>query len=864
MNQALQAKARLAGHVRPRRSAAALGALLALACLVAPPAANAAPFIWDQDQDKLDDRAESVHLSGYSFSFENQDTTGLQRIEVLHDGLGLLYGVYVVFDHAPTPLDLITLNVLGMPVHFVYEGATAVRSLASFEQLQSAAALPGVERIEAVPVFYPQVREGAAGIALRDPTEQVFPTWAGTGGADGSGVVLAILDTGINDAPDGFYPGHESLIGRCLGGAEFTHGDSLFDTPRGGSINPVDRGGVLTNAHGTHVAGIAVGSGGPSGYAEGMAPGARFADVKVLSDAGSGTGVAEGLDWCIHNRTRVWGAVGYQGIQVVNLSLSSSDESDGTDVVSRLADRAVELGIVVVASMGNGGHDHFTPSPAGAGRVLAVGAMDDQHSAIHGDDLWCSFGNYGPRASDGDGDAFDEEKPDLLAPGVSVLSADGSLSSDGAQYQRLSGTSMSSAFVAGAVAALRSAYPSLGPDPIAAVLRATARRELGGVPAGEGGADPRWSSPRGFGVLDLYAAALEIGQPERSQVAHLDLSASATAVQAVLLTQRERGAAVFRFERAPDEGGTPGTFAAVDSVTAAGDSSLASAVNRTAYARSWTVPEEERGVAFWYRVSFDEGGAHDQSHARRFTSPSGPPVATIELVVVHNACDHDLVGNVTAGGASGNLSGTTASGGPSFTMPGTSAAVSSDWVTGTSTTGNVAWTFHIDVPPGSAEAFLPPSTSTPWVLRVSEGGYLNRSGRITGFRIVWHAPGGDVTYEGGPMPLVTVEGSSEMASVPQTTLGVGPGPGASAVRYGPNPVAAGGTVTFAVPGAPQKGLEVYDLAGRRVAGLDFAPSSGGAVATWQTRGPSGHPLPAGLYVARVGDGAAVRVVVLGR
>jgi starch synthase (maltosyl-transferring) len=38
----------------------------------------------------------------------------------------------------------------------------------------------------------------------------------------------------------------------------------------------------------------------------GVAPGARFVDVKVLNDAGTGTEVGEGIDWCIHNRARDW------------------------------------------------------------------------------------------------------------------------------------------------------------------------------------------------------------------------------------------------------------------------------------------------------------------------------------------------------------------------------------------------------------------------------------------------------------------------------------------------------------------------------------------------------------------------------
>src|SRR4030095_12195609 len=197
---------------------------------------------------------------------------------------------------------------------------------------------------------------GAAAIGVRDPSHSVFPTAADVGAPAGEGIVVAILDTGINDAPDGAYPGHEALLGRFLGGAQFRGGDSTLDTPRDGSINPVDRGGEATRAHGTHVAGIVLGDGGATGYVPGVAPGARFVDVKALEDTGLGTGIPEALDWCLHNRSRAWGAdPAPPGTDATHLSLGRLDSSDGNDVASRLAQKAAALGIVVVASTGNDG-----------------------------------------------------------------------------------------------------------------------------------------------------------------------------------------------------------------------------------------------------------------------------------------------------------------------------------------------------------------------------------------------------------------------------------------------------------------------------------------------------------------------------
>jgi subtilase family protein len=847
--------------------------LVLLASLTAPPIAHAGqPFIWDDDGDGLDDRMESVQLLGYRYSFEGADTLARQRFEVERTVGNLVYGVYVVFKSPPSLTDLATLGALGMPSLHRFEAIPAVRSVATFAQAQAAKALLlSVERIEVVPLLYPATREDAASVGAVDPSEQVFPTWAGVGGGTGHGVVVAILDTGINDAAEGPYPGHESLVGRRVGGAVFTYGDSAFDTPRDGSVDPVDRGGPITHDHGTHVAGIVLGSGGGSGYAPGLAPAAEFVDVKVLDDAGFGTGVAEALDWCIHNRSRNWGggAAG-QGMQVINLSLSSLDESDGNDVPSRLAARATELGIVVVASVGNESADHHIPSPAGGDGVLAVGAYDAQRTPRADDDVFASFSDRGPRASDGDLQTADEQKPDLVAPGVAVLSADGDLTSDGTHYKRMSGTSMAAAVVSGAVAALRSEFPSLAVANITALLHSTARRVMSGVPSGPAGSDPRWRAAIGWGALDLYAARLELLQPERSQVRRLALVADTTHVTATLWTQRERGASYFVLERAPDAGGAPGAFVSVDSVATAGDSSLA--VNDlTAYVMTRGVPLEEHGVPFWYRISFTEGDRRRHQRvryntpARRFTSPVGTSAATIQVRVVHDAYDHDIDAAVRVGGSTGLRSGPGASvlSSLTFPLPGTSGSVSSDWVTGVSTTGTIAWDFAIEVPAGAADAFLPPSSMAPWRLEVAEGGYLNRSGRIESYQIVWHGPSGDETFPGWPLPLPTVEGQTVVALVPQGAIGVTAPSTPVSFSASPSPVRAGRSVTFVASGLDPGPARVFDLGGRIVASMPFVPEGGHWVARWNTSLASRTSPRVGVYFVRAGFSTA-RIVVLGR
>jgi hypothetical protein len=848
-----------------RRARASVTTALAIVALLACAftRAHASPYVWDDNENRIDDRIETVNLLGISLSFENQDPSNLQRFLVTNGPSGLLYGVFVIYDHTPSASDVLTLTLLGMPVQYRFVSVPAIRSVATFAQIQSLAATPGIDRIEAAPLLYPMNRAGTGAIGVRDPSGSVFPTTAEAGAPQGDGEVVAILDTGINDAPDGSYPGHESLIGRCVGGAVFAGADSSSNTPVTGSVNPVDRGGAATDDHGTHIAGIIAGDGGPSGYAKGVAPHARFADVKVISDLGIGTGVPEALDWCIQNRTRNWGAgPAYTGIDVINLSLSSTDLSDGNDIAAKLATIAAQQGIVVVAAMGNEGHAAYVPSPASGDGVLAVGAFDDQRTPASDDDLWAFFDNYGPRASDGDLNTYDEQKPDLLAPGVAVLSADGSLSSDGAQYHRVSGTSQAAAFVSGAAALLRSAEPSLTPAEIGDLLRATAHRYLS-TPPSQGGPDPRWSSTIGFGVIDVYAALLEAQQPQRSQVRRFGLTVEgSSSLLARLWTQREMGATHFVFERAPDQSGAPGAFAPYDSVAATGDGSLLDATNLQAYSRSWPVPALELGTPFWYRVSYSEAGHRYDSPALRFASPVGTSVATIEVEIAHNAYDTDIDASVVLDPLSGAMNSPQSS--IVFPLPASSGAVSSEWVSGTSLFGNVKWTFRLEVPAGVADAYLPPNGANPWRLDVHEEGFLNRSGRVTAFRVIDHAPGGDATYEGGPVPQQTAEGFTVSAFVPSPTVGVAPVPGSLATRFGPNPVAAGGRIDFVRARAPDAPLEVFDLSGRRVARAPFHGGAGSYRASWITTDATGQPLPAGLYLARVGREPASRVIVVAR
>jgi serine protease AprX len=232
------------------------------------------------------------------------------------------------------------------------------------------------------------------------------------------------------------------------------------------------------DGHGTHVASIAAGR--PmDGSSGGVAPGAALVGVKVLDSRGSApmSRVAQGIDWCVQNRDSY-------GIRVINLSLGSSSGSDGTDVVSRSVDAAVAAGITVVCAAGNSGSQTLTVGSPGAARgAIAVGAVADPD---RGGVYVASWSSRGP-SRDG------RVKPDIMAPGVGIVAAKAN-SHD--QYVAYSGTSMASPFVAGFVALMLEAAPTLTPADVYQDITQTARDE------GPVGPDNDF----GYGLLDGVAA----------------------------------------------------------------------------------------------------------------------------------------------------------------------------------------------------------------------------------------------------------------------------------------------------------------------------------------------------------------------
>jgi subtilisin family serine protease len=331
-----------------------------------------AAWMWDANSNKVDDRIEQVEAQGPLAARVGQLAGGRLRFALNQVTAPYLYGVYVGFDHHPSDADAAAIAATGAPVQVRYRSIDYIRSEITATQAFAIAGLPGVTRVETIPILY-AVNDNASRILRARSSAVSFPSAWKDLGLTGKGVVVGIMDTGVNDAADGTYPGHESLRGKFVGGGNFFSGQPALNTPIDQSENPEARS-TRGTYHGTHVAGTAIGSGGPNGQLNGgepgafagMAPDARLVDLKVLSDAGLGFGAADGLDWAIHHRFDSWGLTGpdsvYRGVDVLNLSLGGTDNLMALTPERRRERGAPARGIAPGAATGNDGNTNWIPT----------------------------------------------------------------------------------------------------------------------------------------------------------------------------------------------------------------------------------------------------------------------------------------------------------------------------------------------------------------------------------------------------------------------------------------------------------------------------------------------------------------------
>jgi minor extracellular serine protease Vpr len=250
-------------------------------------------------------------------------------------------------------------------------------------QAADLASVPGVTAVYPVePVSLPPSSSGT--ISPDDlgsnPMIGVDPNTGGVGALDGSGVKVAVIDSGIDytnpDLGGCFGPGC-----KVAGGFDLV-GNSYDDTPTDPGYQPIPHpspdpapcdpniGG--NGGHGTHVAGIiGAKAAGPTGVT-GVAPGVTLLAFKVFGCNGSTAddNIVAALEMAYN-----------AGAQVVNMSLGEDYASWPESPAAQASDLLVGKDVVVVAAEGNAGGVNSAlfsgGSPSVGNGVIAVGSIDN-------------------------------------------------------------------------------------------------------------------------------------------------------------------------------------------------------------------------------------------------------------------------------------------------------------------------------------------------------------------------------------------------------------------------------------------------------------------------------------------------------
>jgi serine protease AprX len=264
-----------------------------------------------------------------------------------------------------------------------------------------------------------------------------FPNWwikavgAENLSYNGSGVSVAVLDTGIYSHPDLNIVNESAFTGGVNG--------DLF-------------------GHGTHAAGI-IGSSGISSGGEyrGVAPGVSLIDARISNSSGTilDGHIIEAIEWA----SQPSGA----DADIISMSFGGDQFNTNPSIWNAISNASDTYGTIFVASAGNSGPTYYTAStPASHPDVISVGATDINNNLAY-------FSSWGPSLTY-------IGYPDVVAPGVNIISTSSPNSvlekemkflgdffdfSGSADYIPLSGTSMSCPMVAGAIAILKNAYPNI-------------------------------------------------------------------------------------------------------------------------------------------------------------------------------------------------------------------------------------------------------------------------------------------------------------------------------------------------------------------------------------------------------------------
>jgi len=384
--------------------------------------------------------------------------------------------VIIQFNQAPTKQELKLLGPYGQ-VKKQFTSVNAIHMAVPVSQISTIAGYPWV-------AYVTPNRPTTSSLDIVTKTVNAPMAWAT--GLDGSGIGVAIIDSGVASKLD--LMTSNGAASRIVYSQSFVAG-----------LDASDQYG-----HGTHVAGI-VGSNGASSSGpnfkrdfKGIAPNVNILNLRVLDANGSGniSDVISAIDQVIQLQSTY-------NVRVMNLSIGTPVyESYTLDPLCQAVEGAWKAGIVVVTAAGNYGRSNTMgvngygtiASPGNDPYVITVGSMKTNGTPIRSDDSIASYSSKGPTAYD-----F-IVKPDLVAPGnnvVSLMAPNSTIAAEfpaalvqnsyyevnaapgnSTDYIQLSGTSMATPVVSGAAALMLQRQPSLTPDQVKARLMKTATKVL--------------------------------------------------------------------------------------------------------------------------------------------------------------------------------------------------------------------------------------------------------------------------------------------------------------------------------------------------------------------------------------------------
>ncbi len=392
------------------------------------------------------------------------------------------------FDRTPTEADIAMLErEVGYVHQWTLKHINALAGRVPHNMVLETTTLPGVVMLELDGIL--TVQNGDAAVIHEVDLAQQQT------GYDGSGVTVAIIDTGIDSTHVGLDD---------LDDDNSTHDPKVIgfydpvnnpDKTNGTEIQAYDDQG-----HGSHCAGTVAGTGAPTFEHPGMAPQAYLVGVKVLDAGGSGSfaTVMAGMEWTVDNRYKF-------NIRAASMSLGGPGPIEWTsseeDSVNRYANEMVRAGITMLIAAGNSFASAQIGTPGSAEDVITVGALD-KNTAI------AVYSSQGPTEEG-------RVKPNIAFVGSDVMSVQHN-SGDG--YVAFSGTSMATPGVAGTVALMLQANPDLSPFDVRNILQETATyRQCHYMLANEPCLEDqipknRQNNVYGHGHVEALAAVMEAAQ----------------------------------------------------------------------------------------------------------------------------------------------------------------------------------------------------------------------------------------------------------------------------------------------------------------------------------------------------------------